>query len=148
MLRNLPVFDSKKIVVRSGRFGACLDQAEDEIAFRDVAARYQHLVRAGRDHPGDARFHPSHSITDFGGVLDVMITVDKFVDTIKAQFNRYDLLEVANESSIRLCLSAIDNSGRTIQLRMPGRIGSGLGSLSTPMLDDLAVLEAKHVKCY
>ena len=75
-----------------------------------------------------------------------MIAVDEFVDTIEAQLNSYDLLEVTNESSIRLCLFAIDNSGRTIQLRMPGRIGTGLGSLSTPMFDDLAVLEAKEVK--
>src|SRR5579864_4043554 len=81
-------------------------------------------------------------------MLSVMIAVDEFADTIKAQFNSYDLLEVANESSIRLCLFAIDNNRRAIHLRMAGRIGTGLGSLSTPMFDDLAVLEAKEVKRY
>ena len=133
MLRNSAVFNSKKIVVCSGRFGARLDLAEHEIAVRDVATRYQHRGVPGLFHLGDPRFHPCGPITNFGGMLNVMITVDEFVDTIKTQFNSYGLLEVANESSIRLCLLAIDNSGRTIQLRMPGRIGTGLASLSTPM---------------
>ena len=80
--------------------------------------------------------------------MNVMITFDEFADTIKTQFNSYDLLEVANENPIRLCLFAIDNSGRTIHLRVPGRIRTGLGSLSTSMFDDPAVLEAKEVKRY
>src|SRR3984893_11744811 len=98
------------------------------MAGRDVATRYQHRSVPGLLHLGDPRSHPSGPITNFGGMLNVMITADEFVNTIKAQFNSYDLLEVANESSIRLCQFAIDNSGRTIQLRMPGRIGTGLGS--------------------
>src|SRR4029077_8260731 len=119
-----------------------------EIALRDVATRYQHRGLPGLFHLRDPGFHPCGPITNFGGMLNVMITLDELVDTIKAQFNSYDLLEVANESSIRLCLFAIDNSGRTIHLRMPGRIGTGLETLSTPMFDDLAVPEAKEVKRY
>src|ERR1700681_2798571 len=135
MLCNSAFFNSKKIVVCSGRFGACLDQAEHEIAFGDVATRYQRRSVPGLFHLGDPRFHPCGPIANFGGMLKVMIAVDEFVDTIKAQFNSYDLLEVANESSIRFCLFAIDNSGRTIQLRMSGRIRAGLRRLSTPMFD-------------
>src|SRR6202007_2306305 len=148
MLGNSAVLNPKQIVVRSGRFGACLDQTEHEIAIRNVATRYQHRGVPGLFHLGDPRFHPCGPITNFGGMLNVVITCDEFVNTIKVQFNGYDLLEVTNESSISLCLFAIDNSGRTIELCMPGRIGTGLGSLSAPMFDNLAVLEAKEVKRY
>ena len=103
---------------------------------------------AGLHHPGHPRFHLSASVTHFGGMLKVMISLDEFIDTIETQFNGHDLLEVANESSIRFRPFAINNNSRTIHLRMPGRIGSGLGGLSAPMFDNFSVLETKQVKRY
>jgi len=38
VLGNLAVFDSKKIVVRCGQFGACLNQAEHEISLAEQTA--------------------------------------------------------------------------------------------------------------
>ena len=43
---------------------------------------------------------------------------------------------------------AIDHSGWTVYLRMSGRIGTGLESLSAPVFDNFAVFEAKQVKRY
>lgn len=92
MLRNPAVFDSKKIVVGRRRFGACLYYSKNEIALRDVAAGYQHRGSPGLFHLGDSRFHPCGPITDVGGMLNVVITVDEFVDAIKAQFDSHHLL--------------------------------------------------------
>jgi len=77
-------------------------------------------------------------------MLNIVITVDEFLDAIKAQFNSHYLFEGTNESSMRLGPSAINNSGRAIHLSMPGQIGTGLGRLSTPVLDDFAVLETER----
>src|SRR5215469_6776867 len=49
----------------------------------------------GLFHLGDPRFHPCGPIPDFRGVLNVMVTFDKFVDTIETQFNSDDLFEAA-----------------------------------------------------
>src|ERR1700676_4645308 len=148
MLDDLTARHSKKIVVCRRRFGARFDEGKNEIAFRNVPARYQHFGSAGLHHPGHPRFHLSASVTHFGRMLKVMISLDEFIGTIETQFNGHDLLEVANESSIRFRPFAINNNSRTIHLCMPGRIGSGLGGLSAPMFDDVSALETKKVKRY
>ena len=78
--------------------------------------------------------------------MGVMITVDEFIEAIKTQFDRHDLLEGANESAICFCPIAIKDSGRTIDLGVAGRIGANLGVLPAPMFDDFSILEAKQVE--
>src|SRR5262249_31337628 len=51
-----------------------------------------------------------------------------------------------NESSICFCPIAINDSRRTIDLGMAGRIGANLGVLSAPMFDDFSALETKQVE--
>lgn len=75
-------------------------------------------------------------------MLDVVITVDEFIDAIETQVNNNDLLESADESSICCCAFAISDNCRTILLCMPGRIEASLACLSAPMLDDFAALGA------
>jgi hypothetical protein len=75
-----------------------------------------------------------------------MITVDEFIEAIKTQFDRHNLLEGANEGAICFCPIAINHSGRTIDLGMAGRIGANLGVLPAPMFDDFSILEAKQVE--
>src|SRR5260221_395965 len=146
MLRNLSILHSEKIIVRGGRLSTCFDQSEHEVAFCQIAARHEDPRAAGLRHLRNPRFHARNPITNFGGVLGVSITVDEFIDTIKTQLDRHDLLEGANERSICFCAIAINDSGRTIDLRMAGRIGANLGVLSAPMFDDFSALETKQVE--
>jgi hypothetical protein len=126
MLRNLAVLHSEKIIVRGGRLGTRFDQSEHEITFCHIAARHEHGSDAGLRYFRNPRFHARDPITNLGGMLGIMITVDKFTDTIKPQFHRHDLLEGANESSICFGPIAINDGSRTIDLRMAGRIGANL----------------------
>src|SRR5262249_42668161 len=102
MLRNLSILHSEKIIVCGGWLGTRFGQSEHEIAFRHIAARHEDRRRAGLRHPRNPRFHARNPVTNFGGMLRVMITVDEFIDTIKTQLDRHYLLEGANESSIFL----------------------------------------------
>jgi len=146
MLRNLSILHSEKIIVRGGRLGTRFDQSEHEIALCHIAARHEDRRRAGLRHLRNPRFHARNPVTNFGGMLRVMITVDEFIDTIKTQLDRHYLLEGANESSIFFCPIAVNDGSRTIDLGMAGRIGDNLGVLSAPMFGDFSTLEAKQVE--
>src|SRR5207244_11611968 len=126
MLRNLSILHSEKIMVRGGRLGTCFDQSEHEVAFRYIAARHEDRRAAGLRHLRNPRFHARDPITNLGGMLGVMITVDEFIEAIKTQFDRHDLLEGANESAICFCPIAITDSGRTTDLAVAGRVGAEL----------------------
>src|SRR5262245_29186730 len=146
MLRNLSILHSEKIIVCGGRLGTRFDQSEHEIAFRHIAARHEDRRRAGLRHPRNPRFHARNPVTNFGGMLRVMITVDEFIDTIKTQLDRHYLLEGANESSIFFCPIAVNDGSRTIDLGMAGRIGANLGVLSAPMFGDFSTLKRNRSK--
>src|SRR5258708_34450519 len=79
-------------------------------------------------------------------MLRVVVPLDELIDAIKTQFNRYGLLEGANERAIFLGPVAIDDGGRTIDLRMAGWIGRSLELLSAPMLDDFSAGETKQIE--
>src|SRR5882762_916630 len=146
MLRNLPILHAKEVIVHSGRLGPCLNDGEHEITFRDVAARQQDRRATGLRYARDPRFHARGAVADLGCMLRVVVALDELIDAIKAQLDRHDLLEGANERSILLGPVAIDDRRWAIDLGMVGRIRRSLELLATPMLDDSFISETEQVK--
>lgn len=109
MLNDLAALHSKEIIVGSGRFGPCFHYSEYEIAFCHIATRHEDSCATGLCDLGNPCFHARNPVAYFRGMLDVMIAVDEFIDTIKTQFNRHDLLKGTNESAIRFSSFPINN---------------------------------------
>ena len=120
MLDNPAALDAEQVVVRRRVLGPCFDNGKNEIALGDIATRNEHGCGIGLCDFGHPRFEPCYPVANFGRMLEIAAVVDKFVDPIKAQFDRHDLFEVPDEGAIRFRRVVINDIGWAIDLAAAG----------------------------